>query len=98
MSRLRTIVLSQEPLQRADCDWAIDFAASAGSLTGMSANPPADARHRIRIARVLVRFLKLSLADQRDVAAGIGMRWTRHHAREVGVQPFPVDRLLGEAA
>src|ERR1035438_842469 len=92
------MALGQEAFQGANRDWPINFTASAGGLAGVRADPSADARHGIRIARVLIRFFEPSLGDQCDVTAGIGVCGTRHHAGEVCVEPFPVDRLLGEAA
>src|ERR1035437_2926683 len=97
MTRLGPMPLGEEALQGANGDRTIDMAAAARSLAGVSANASADARHGIRIARNTIRLFKAPLGDQRHITAGIGMRGTRYHAGEIGVQPFPIDLLVSEA-
>ena len=84
------VPLRQKALERPYCDGAIDIPAATGSLTGMRANPAADACQRVGIAGKLVSFLKSPFRDERDIPARVRVGWTSHHAGEVGVQPIPV--------
>src|ERR1700719_3227969 len=63
----------------------------------MRANAPANARQWIRIARQTIGLFESSLRDQTDVASGIGMRRTRHHAGKIRVQPIRVNFLVFES-
>ncbi len=63
----------------------------------MRADPAAYARHRIGIACVVVGFFEMSIGDQGHVAARIGAGRTSHHAREIGVQPLPIDPFVLKA-
>ena len=94
MPRFRTVALGEKAFERANRDRLVDRAAAAGGLAGMRADAAADARHRVRIARVTIGFLEPPFRDQRHIAARVGARRAGHHAREVGVQPFPVDLLV----
>ena len=96
MPRLRPIPFGEKTLQRTNRDGAVDFAAAASSFTGVCAHAAADTRHRVRIPRIAVSFLKTPLGNERHIAAGIGPCRTSHHAREVRIQPFPVDSLVLE--
>src|SRR5579859_5032744 len=86
--------LGEKALQRANRDWFIYRSPAASRLAGMRADTAADARHRVRIARVAVSFFELPIRDQRDVPAGIGLRRARHHARKVRVEPVPIHLLV----
>src|SRR5208337_122396 len=97
MPRLRTVSLGEEALERADRDRLIDLAAAARRLAGMSADASADAGHWIGPARIAICLFKLTLCNELNIAAGIGVRGTGHHAGEVGVQPIPVNFLVDKA-
>jgi hypothetical protein len=60
----------------------------------MRTHPPADAGQRIGVARNTIGFFEAALSDQADVASGIGVRWARHHAGEVRVEPIPIDLFV----
>jgi len=90
------VPLRQKALESPYCDGAIDISTAAGSFTGMSTNPAADARQRVGIAGKLVSFLKSTFRNKRDVTASVSVRRTSHHAGEVGVQPIPVDFFFFE--
>src|SRR5579859_641820 len=94
MPRFGPIALREETLQRANRDRLVDRPAPAGGFAGVRAHAAAYAGHRIRVPRVAISLLKTPLGNQRHVAAGVGSRRTSHHAREVAVQPFPVDFLI----
>ena len=95
--RLRPVLLGQKALQRANRNRPVDFAAAASRLARMRTDSSANAGQRIRIARQAISLFKSSLGNQADVASGIGMRRTRHHAGEVCVQPIRVDLLVFES-
>ncbi len=97
MLRLGSVLLGQKSLQRANRDGLVDLAAPAGSLTRMRAHASADAGQRIGFARQAIGLFETTLGDQADVAPGVGVGRTRHHAGEVGVQPVPVDLLVFES-
>ena len=80
--RFRPVLLGQEAFQCADRNRPVDFAAAASRLAGMRTDSPANAGQRIRVARKAIGLFKASFGNQADVASGIGMRRTRHHARE----------------
>jgi hypothetical protein len=63
----------------------------------MGAHSSADARQWIGFARQPVSFLEAALSDQTDVASGIGVSRTRHHAREVRMKPIGIDSLVFES-
>ena len=63
----------------------------------MRANTAADAGHWIGIARVAISFFELPFRNERDVAAGIGLRRAGHHARKVRVEPVGIDLLVTKA-
>ncbi len=94
--RFRTISCGQKALQRPNLDWFVDGPAPARGLTGMGANPPADAGHRVGIAGKTISLFKAALGDERHVAAGVGMGRTGHHAGKVGIQPIPINRFVEE--
>ncbi len=97
MLRLGPVLLGEKSLQRADGNGPVDFAAAAGGFAGMRADASADAGQRIGLARQSIGLFEAALGNQADVASGVGMRRTGHHAGKVGVQPIPVDLLVFES-
>jgi hypothetical protein len=95
--RLRAVSLGEEALERTDRDRLIDLSAAAGRLAGMSADAPADAGQADWARARAVGLFKLALCNELNIAAGVGVRGTGHHAGEVGVQPIPVNLLVDEA-
>src|SRR5208337_4667296 len=96
MTRLGTVPLGQEAFQGANGDRPVDFASPACCLTRVGADAPADACHRIWIARITVRLFEAALGNQRYISSCVGVRRTSHHAREIGIQPLPIDLLVGK--
>ena len=84
-SRFRSVLLGDEPFQRADGDRTVDLAAAAGHLARRGAHAPT---HRCKwvgepcseIGREVV-----ALGDGGYVGAGIGVDRTCRHARDVAV-------------
>src|SRR5579875_732374 len=97
MTRLGTVAFRQESLQRANGNRTVDLPAPACGFTGVRADTPADAGHRIGIAGEAVGFFEAPFRDQRYVPPSVGVRRTSHHAGEVGVQPLPINLFLSEA-
>ena len=83
--RFRPVLLSQEALQCPDRNRPVDFTAAASRLAGVCTDSPANAGQRIWVACKAISLFKSSFGNQADVASGIGMRRTCHHAREVCV-------------
>ena len=96
MPRLRPVAFREKALQRPDRDRPVDSAAAACGLARMRAHAAADARHRVRIARVAVRLLEAPLRDERNVPPRIGARGACHHAREVRVEPLAIDAFVSQ--
>src|ERR1035438_294129 len=63
----------------------------------MSTDPSADAGHGIWLACNAIGLFKLALCNELDIASGIGVRGTGHHAGKVGVQPIPVNLFIDKA-
>src|ERR1022692_2563218 len=72
MLGFRAVPLGQETLESPYRDGAIDVPPATGSFTGMSANPSADARQRVRIAGKLVSFLKSPIRNERHITPRVG--------------------------
>jgi hypothetical protein len=63
----------------------------------MGAYASADTGHWIGPARDAVGFFELTLRNQLNISARIGVRGAGHHAGKVGVQPVSVNLLVNEA-
>jgi len=87
----------KKALERADCDGLIDLAAAACCLAGVSAYASADAGHGIGVARYPIGFFKFTLRNELNIAAGVGVRGTGHHARENWCSANPCQPFVDEA-
>src|SRR5215470_5276264 len=94
---LRSVSLGERTLASSNLNRLVNRPSAARSLTRVSTNASADAGQGIGIASKAVGFFKTSFSDQRDVAPRVGVGGAGHHAREVGVEPIPINRLVGES-
>lgn len=85
MLGLGAVALREKTLESPYRDGAIDIPATSGGFTGMSTNPAADTRERIRIAGKLVSFLKAPFRNERNVTPRVGVGGASHHAGKVGI-------------
>src|ERR1700740_2107477 len=87
------MALGDKSLQGADGDGQVKLPPPTGGLARMSTNAPTNRGERIRDPGVAVSLLVPTPRNERDVASGLGVHWTRLHAGEVRFEPFEVDEF-----
>src|SRR5271156_6447313 len=93
----RSMALGDETLQSSVGKSRAKLAASTGCLARMPTDTATDGSEGIGDPSVAVRFLVPPLGDQRHVPSGLGVDWTRLHARKVRFQPFKIDEFGAHA-
>src|SRR5208283_1703315 len=94
MFRLRSKLLGKKALESANGNWPVNLTPTACGFARMRANSPADAGQRVGIAGDAVGFFEAAIGNQSNIASSVGVCRTGHHAREVGIQPVPVDLFI----
>ncbi len=91
--RLGTELIGEKSFERADGDWRVNFAPSAGIFAGSPAAATANRGDRIGVARDTISLGEASFGDELHVPARVGLDRTRIEARDVLAKPPEVTRL-----
>ena len=82
-----------KPLEGADGDGSIEFAAAAGGFAGVPTYAAANRSEWIRLTSVTVSFLVLAFRNQGHITPRLRVNRTGLHAGKIGFQPVQINEF-----